>query len=321
MNRSLILIILSLLNSLTINAGVPFLFENSSGSVTSAKWTTTNINIHINPSTSTSLSNLEVLDELNTAMDQWEHIPQSSISFNRITTINTPTSFGRTIDFKNTVSFVGNNNFPPGVIGITFVSADADSQEIVDVDMQFNQGEFTFITRDSGSSNIEQNRIVLSSVATHEFGHLLGFDHSPQSKKNIDIFELPESTMFPYFSDEQSSLTQDDISILSFTYPSTSNTYKHVIQGSITSGDFFPDNITGAHVIAWDRTANPNVSISTISGLTVTGVNIDGGYRIQGLPPGNYTVYIEPFPIKIVFLNANSLAINLACDLLSQKTL
>ena len=33
------------------------------------------------------------------------------------------------------------------------------------------------------------------------------------------------------------------------------------------------------------------------------------------------TPEIEPFPIKVVFLNANSLAINWACDLLSQKTL
>ena len=104
--------------------------------------------------------------------------------------------------------------------------------------------------------------------------------------------------MFPYFSDGQVSLEQDDISILSFTYPSASNIYKHVIEGSITSGDFFPDKITGAHVIAWDRIGNPNVSISTISGITATGVNLDGNYRIEGLPPGNYTVYIEPFPIQ-----------------------
>ena len=231
-------------------------------------------------------------------MDQWQNVSHSSISFNRITTFDSPSTFGPTIDFKNTVSFVGNASFPPGVIGITFVTADADSQEIVDVDMQFNQGEFTFITNANGPSDIDQNKIVLSSVATHEFGHLLGFDHSPQAQKNIDIFNLPESTMFPYFSDDQRSLEQDDISILSFTYPSASNIYKNVIEGSIISGDFFPDNITGAHVIAWDRIGNPNVSISTISGITSTGVNLEGKYRIDGLPPGNYTIYIEPFPIE-----------------------
>ncbi len=298
MNKFWTLTIFIWINSLTLEAGVPFLFQNSIGIAQSVKWPNNQIDIEINPATSTSLSNAEVLSELNTAMDQWQNIPESSITFNRITTFNTPTDFGPTVDFKNTISFVGNSSFPPGVIGITFVTADADSQEIVDVDMQFNQGQFTFITSANGPSDINQNRIVLSSVATHEFGHLLGFDHSPQSKQNIDIFELPESTMFPFFSDDQSSLEQDDISILAFTYPSASNTYKHVIEGAIISGDFFPDNVTGAHVVAWDRIGNPNVSISTISGITSTGINLEGRYRIQGLPPGNYTLYIEPLPIQ-----------------------
>ena len=67
-------------------------------------------------------------------MDQWQNVSHSSISFNRITTFDSPSTFGPTIDFKHRI--VCGNKFPPGVIGITFVTADADSQEIVDVDMQ-----------------------------------------------------------------------------------------------------------------------------------------------------------------------------------------
>lgn len=286
-----------LINSLTIHSGIPMLFSNSQNIAQSVKWSSNTIDIEINPSTGSALTNEEVLAELNLAMDQWQNIGSSSINFNRITTFTSPVNFGPTIDQRNIITFVSDPLFPPGVIGITFLTADTDAREIVDADMQFNQGEFVFITKASGPSNPNNNRIVLSAVATHEFGHLLGFDHSPLSNQTVDIFSIPESTMFPIFSDDQSSLEQDDISILSFTYPSSSNVYKNVIEGKIVSGDFFPETITGAHVIAWDRIGNPNVAISTISGVSTTGVSLEGKYRIEGIPLGNYSIYIEPFPV------------------------
>ena len=104
MNKFWTLTIFIWINSLTLEAGVPFLFQNSIGIAQSVKWPNNQIDIEINPATSTSLSNAEVLSELNAAMDQWQNIPESSITFNRITTFNTPTDFGPTVDFKNTIS-------------------------------------------------------------------------------------------------------------------------------------------------------------------------------------------------------------------------
>lgn len=286
------------------------LFTNLGGTPQSVKWPSQTIDIEINPSTSTDLSNSEILSELNNAMDQWENISSSSIVFNRITTLISPTNFGPVNDGRNMITFVSDASLPVGIIGITFVTADTETRQIVDADMQFNQSQYNFVAAPN-ESELNTNKVLLSAVASHEFGHLLGFDHSPITTKELIVENiihiLPESTMFPIFNDQKLELlTQDDISILSFTYPSNTNTYKNSIEGRIISGDFFNDGVTGAHVIAWDRIGNPEVVVSTISGVFSTGINLDGRYLIEGLPPGNYTVYIEPFPIDYGGINNGS---------------
>lgn len=300
----LIILILAMVNS--AYSGVPFLFQDTSGTYSFAKWDENPIKIEINPSTSSSLSNSDVLNEFATAFDTWQNVGSSSVSFNRITTFTTPVNPGGQPDFRNAVEFSSTFSYPPGVIGVTNVTVDAGDQKIVDADMFYNKGVYQFITQAQGPSDINARRIVLSAVATHEVGHLLGFDHSPMKAQNIDIFSLPESTMFPFFSDSQSTLEQDDISILSFTYPSGSNTYTGIIQGIVLDGERPGDRVAGAHVIAWDTVTNPNKFISTVSGVTATGVNLDSYYRLTGLPPGNWQVMIQPFPTE-----SNGVALNI----------
>jgi len=279
-----------------LQSGIHYYVLDSSGKTEIVKWNTSLITVEVNASTSTSLTNAEIDTELQAALTQWEQVPDSSIGFLKKTTTISPAEFQSEPDFRNFVSFTS-GQFNPGVIAITFVTSDLDQKQIVDADIQFNQSGFTFITDSSGPSDLDANQIVLRSVATHELGHLLGFDHSPIREQTLGIFSIPESTLFPFFSDRQQSLEQDDRAILSFTYPQASNQYIGILEGFVRSGDRALDGIAGAHVMAWDRTTNPGTIISSISGLSSTGINLDGYYRIEGLPPGSYSAFIEPFPV------------------------
>ncbi|MBT3785629.1 matrixin family metalloprotease, partial [bacterium] len=277
-------------------AGIHFFARDVGGNLGVVLWRQTPILIEINASTSDSLSNAEVIDEVNGALDQWESIPSASVVFQRSTTLISAPNLGGQPDFRNFVSF-SSGSFNPGVIALTFVTSDTAEKEIVDADIQFNKGEFRFLSEAQGPSDVNNLRIVLRNVATHEIGHLLGFDHSPLTQNSFDIFPIPESTMFPIFDDRQGTLEQDDISILSFTYPAHGNNHTGIIEGVVLNGDFALDASLGAHVVAWDNLNNPSVAVSTVSGLSSTGVNLSGYYKIEGLPPGNYKVFIEPFPI------------------------
>lgn len=285
-------------------AGVHFFTAGSDGKLGPVKWAQFPIKVEINASTSDSLSNAEVITELNHAMTQWQSINSASVSFQDVETFISAPEIG--IDFRNFIYF-DTEDFDEAIIALTYVTSNTSTKEIVDVDMRFNKRHFTFLTDSQKPS--EGKRIVLRNVATHEFGHLLGFDHSPLTEQQFGSFSIQESTMFPNFNDKQGTLEQDDISILSFTYPSSSSPYTGTVTGFITNSDFGFSGNPGAHVVAWDYFRNPNTAISSISGITSTGVNLNGFYKIEGLPPGNYVFFIEPFPI-----NHNSGLIQLSSD-------
>jgi hypothetical protein len=281
-------------------SAVPFFVRDSSKVYHRMQWTDPAVAVFINPSSSNSMTNDDVNTEIQAAADTWNSIPDCNVNIGLTSTTVTPPA-SDIPDGLNHISFV-NSGLNPLVIGITYTSALVSTGEIIDADVQFNQTSFQFVPWDENDPNkqtdISVNRIALRAVATHEMGHLLGLDHSPLKKRTIDLFELPESTMYPYLSDDQITLAQDDISLISFMYPSAANRYRYSVRGKINSGQSPGSTLNGVHVILWDNITNPNVVISSISGFSPrTGISFNGEFEVIGLPAGNYVAFIEPFPI------------------------
>jgi len=159
---------------------------------------------------------------------------------------------------------------------------------------------------------------LVKAVMIHEFGHMIGLDHS---QINLDCLANPSCagidgvpTMFPVLIDEQamSTLATDDIAAISALYP-TSNFASST--GRITGHVLFSDGQTpaqGFNVIARSTTAPLVTAVSSVSGFLYT-VDVGnpvipswygspygsrdpaliGYYDLPGLPDGDYTVEVE----------------------------
>jgi len=110
----------------------------------------------------------------------------------------------------------------------------------------------------------------------HEFGHTLGLQHSLASSVM--------STLTTSASSKSAPLGADDIAGISLLYP-TSDYLASIgsISGRVTL------NGTGVGMASVVAISATSPAISTLS-------NPDGTYKINGVPPGPYYVYVHPLP-------------------------
>ncbi|HKY33098.1 MAG TPA: hypothetical protein VJV23_11225 [Candidatus Polarisedimenticolia bacterium] len=170
---------------------------------------------------------------------------------------------------------------------------------IIDADIRYN----TFGSREASFStnHTPPGSLDIQAVATHEQGHFIGLAHDP----------LSHTTMFPFVDDEPASdglgqrvLRVSDIGSASRYYPEPGFVSQlGAIEGTITLNGVRAD---GVHVVAVDpvtmlgvagrfslsRFQDPGALGPEGPGFSAGGA---GSYRIDGLPPGPYYVYVEYF--------------------------
>lgn len=114
------------------------------------------------------------------------------------------------------------------------------------------------------------------NTLVHEFGHALGLQHTLTSSVMSTVYTRSTSRARP--------LTTDDVAAISVLYPRPSFTATTgSIAGRVTMGGA---SVNLASVVA---IAPNGDAVSTLT-------HPDGTYRIDGLPPRNYYVYVHPLP-------------------------
>ncbi len=110
----------------------------------------------------------------------------------------------------------------------------------------------------------------------HELGHAMGLQHSLASSV-MSTYDTTAST-------KAIPLGQDDIAGISLLYPAASYPSSvGSISGTVTL------NGNGVNLASVTAISASNPAITTLT-------NPDGTYQINGIPPGEYFVYVEPLP-------------------------
>jgi hypothetical protein len=267
----------------------------------------------------------QFIDAAEAAFRTWENAPTSRIAFARGPDVNEaldpdPSDGVNLIAFHGWASVQGVPiPLPPGVLGITNTVFDFETGEIQGAAITLNKDPFPDSPDPDWSTSGSPGSLDVEAVILHEAGHFQGLCHSNVRNDAAGDLAGPPShaaVMFPFIGFDVAdgrTLDADDIAWHGFVYPSPSyaasfgSVRGHVPYGSMRMACSPPAGADGVHVVARDLNdrvgGEPRMVVGTYS------YREDGRlcpYRIPGLPPGEYGIWIEPMdgsPVAALQIN------------------
>jgi Matrixin len=257
----------------------------------------------------------DILAEINTAIGTWNAVPTAQDPWSTATRAvdaggnpvdftkdNVGTAWGnlngdgkQEVVFDEDGSILTAMGFAPASIngfGLSGGTIHGDQAEINDMYLLINGSRTNFDRR---------------STEVHELGHTLGLAHSSvgfsigQDGALSPELEAGVPTMHPFSiaTNDRQSLEDDDRASLSELYPEANfTTTTGTITGFVTRcGTGEP--VLGANVRAIS-VADPTIQLSRLTGFDG---KTDGSYTINGVPPGDYNVVVEPLAGDDEYLN------------------
>ncbi|MGH7740422.1 MAG: Ig-like domain-containing protein, partial [Candidatus Eiseniibacteriota bacterium] len=224
------------------------------------------------------------LAALRAAMQAWRNVPGAQVQLVE----DTPTSqtASSAMDGINLVTFSDSSYpFSPSVLAVTptlsfttrstYLGRRVLPGEILDADLLFNPAV-------SFSTPTHPGDWDLQSVATHEFGHVLGLSHSGVRTATMFFIQQPGSVA--------ATLKSDDMAAIAAAYPTSSllNGYGTIRGHVLHGGSGLP--VPGVLVTAVSVNSDGFFPEDTVSSDYT---REDGSYALFRLPPGNYGVHIQ----------------------------
>ncbi len=223
------------------------------------RWPGNSVPFYVNPA-NRDVTEDAAIAALQVAASNWKN--QSTADINLYYAGRTT---GTTIGYngKNEVFFRDEAN--GGTAAVTYWWYGGDGK-LLDSDMKFFDSGFKFFTGQSGCAQ----GIYIEDLATHEFGHFIGIQHSADAT----------ATMYPTVSvwcgQDWRYLSQDDINVVQMAYPGSSQT------SAVPS----PPSSTVATLGA----TTPQVSVSWADTS-----NNESGFRVERSLDGvNFTIVGQP---------------------------